>query len=222
MRRYGPSDPMKRVLWRTYARSRTLMVRTPERAVSPSHRTLVYLVAGEGDEPAASLARMVLESGLLGAEWRFGADGGDGVAGDPQGALELIVRSRRARDRGGADLGRFLAQSERFGAGRMLVFAPARSGEWVEPVAAELARLGRSVEVVLGSDGLAASPPGGGFGRRLQQLLLRPAAGERAAAQPAALERVVRRLAAAGAEVTIVDRRSGRRLDRRGRRRRAP
>ena len=39
MRRYGPGDPLRHVLWKTYARTRRLLVRMHERAISPRPTT---------------------------------------------------------------------------------------------------------------------------------------------------------------------------------------
>ncbi|MEO7327780.1 MAG: DUF58 domain-containing protein, partial [Minicystis sp.] len=76
-RGYAQGDPIRLVLWKVFARSRQLVVRTPERAFSVSRKTIAYLVAGEGDEPAAGAARVAVESGALGATWVLGADGND-------------------------------------------------------------------------------------------------------------------------------------------------
>ncbi|MBW3593891.1 MAG: DUF58 domain-containing protein, partial [Actinobacteria bacterium] len=48
MRRYGHGDPLRHVLWKTIDRTRRLLVRMPERAVSPQPTTSAYLVAGYG------------------------------------------------------------------------------------------------------------------------------------------------------------------------------
>jgi hypothetical protein len=156
MRRYVVGDPMKRILWKVYARNRQLMVRLPERAISPTHRTLAFLCAGEGDEAAAAVARIAVESGALGPEWRFAADApppgtGDDDASDPARALTLIVRSRAARLVGGSGLRPFLERNEAWG-GRCVVFAPGRPGRWLDEVLAQAKGRPGKLEVVLGVD----------------------------------------------------------------------
>ncbi|MBP6833762.1 MAG: DUF58 domain-containing protein, partial [Deltaproteobacteria bacterium] len=49
LRHYAPGDPIKFVLWKVFARSRQLVVRTPERAIAPTRQTVAYLVTGAGD-----------------------------------------------------------------------------------------------------------------------------------------------------------------------------
>ena len=68
------ADSPRLILWKVYARTRRLFVRTSERALEAAPRTCAYLVADPQDEAAATLARTVLERGLLGDRWRFGAD----------------------------------------------------------------------------------------------------------------------------------------------------
>jgi uncharacterized protein (DUF58 family) len=222
MRRYALGDPMKRILWKVYARNRTLMVRLPERAVSPTHRTLAYLAAGPGDEAAAAVARMAVESGALGPEWRFSADLPEGIAASDESdavrALALIVASRDARDRGGRGLGAFLGRNEAWG-GRCVLFASAREGAWTEAVLEEIRRRPGRIEVVLGVDGVRDGERAGRWKRLF--LLDEPAdpGGTKVASR--ALEALGRRLASAGATVTLVDRPTGKVYARSGRRRRA-
>lgn len=208
MRRYAPGDPMKRILWKTFARSRNLMVRLPERAIAPTHRTLAFLVAGEGDEPPAALARLALESQALGPDWRFGADGSQGEAKRLVDALPLIVKSRAARGSGGDGLGPFLERSPDAHSARCVLFVPPRPGRWLGPVEREVKRRGGSVEVVVGVDGVREAERRPRWRRPAVWLL---SDDDRAAdaAHPDELERVCRALAAAGARVTVIDRPSG-------------
>jgi uncharacterized protein (DUF58 family) len=57
LRQYAPGDPIRFVLWSVFARTRELVVRTPERALSATRKTLAYLVAGAADEPALRASR---------------------------------------------------------------------------------------------------------------------------------------------------------------------
>ena len=65
-------DPLRHILWKTFARTRRLLVRMPERAIAPQPITVAFLVAGEHDEPTASAARLYLERGLVGKFFLLG------------------------------------------------------------------------------------------------------------------------------------------------------
>jgi hypothetical protein len=202
-RRYGPGDPLKTILWKTFARTRQVMVRTPERAIAPAQRTVVYLVAAPWDEPAAAAARVAIEVGILGANGRFGTDG-QSAAGtaDPELALEWIAGSVAARHRCGADLEPFLREAERLGRVRGIIFVPAAPGPWLDRVAGVVAGRCRMLDVVVATDGVELRAPSW-----LHRLVLkdRPA---RTLAR-AELDETIRRLLRVGVEPIIVERHSG-------------
>jgi hypothetical protein len=206
MRGYTAGDPLKQILWKVYARTGQLLVRTPERAVMPCERTLAYLVASPADEPAAGIARAVLESGALGLDFLFGADGAEAVTSDAHEAQELVIRSAGARGQGGEGLARFLALGEADGIRACVLFLPHRPGEWLERVAEQVARHPGPFRVLIGVDGLQAPQRWS-----LRKLLFRqevPTGGH-----PAEVGAVRDRLEQAGAEVTVVDRLTGAVLD---------
>ncbi|HVS34681.1 MAG TPA: DUF58 domain-containing protein [Gemmataceae bacterium] len=200
MRRYAPGDPLKHVLWKVYARTGRLLVRTPERAVAPCERTMAYLIAAEGDEPSAGVARAVLENGLLGPDFLFGADGAAQAVKTVPEAIEQLLRSADARSQGAAGLETFVNQGATRGLKACLLFAPAQPGPWLERVAALLAARRGPFRVILGCDGLAPASRG----RLVQRLLVR-AASDRASSA-ADVRRVVHRLQRLGADVCVVDR----------------
>ncbi|MFT4975636.1 MAG: hypothetical protein ACI8S6_001523, partial [Myxococcota bacterium] len=209
MRRYGDGDPIRYVLWKVYARSRELMVRTPERAFSPSRQTIAYLVAGPGDAAAAGAARVAVESGAMGGDWRLGADGASQIADSSGPAIDLILRSAETTAAtSGAGLQRFLDAPE-VGAGRRaMVFVPPRPGPWLDRVRA-VSSSSAKVEYLVCVDGLRRRRPGvlsGGLGR----LLLRPAEGaEEADSDWQQLQSVLKALGQNGGQVMIVDRAAG-------------
>jgi hypothetical protein len=130
MRRYAPGDPLNRILWRTYARTRQLHVREPERSIAPLPSSSVYFVAGPEDERSAELVRTLIEDGMLGDEIIFGADGADAPAFTTDGALQLLVNSAHYRADGGAGLAAFARTVQGGPAGRCLVFLPGVRGPW--------------------------------------------------------------------------------------------
>lgn len=203
LRRYVPGDSLRHLLWKTYARTGQLMVRTPERAVSPARRTLACLCTGAGDEPTAAAARAAVETGALGREWALAADGTPGLEATAPGAIEAICRSRGASP--GEALERFFAEVARSPGARVVLFVPGRPGPWLERLGPHLRKHARShaLDVVIGVDTLShdAAPSW------LARVLLRP----QAAAPPAReLEGVLERLSAVGASAIVLSRTTGR------------
>jgi hypothetical protein len=220
-RAYADGDPIRLILWKVFAKSGQLVVRTPERAYSISRKMIAYAIAGEGDEPVAGAARVAVESGALGATWVLGADGNSVDATTPAAALELLARSAACPpEQRGRGLGPFL---QRVGEGpfrRAVVFVPSRPGPWIEPVLTAVrarpavSSVGASgsaklspVEFVVCTDGIARDAPRS----ILSRLVLASSAGrgpERTKASDIAA--VVRALSAARARVVVVDRFTGR------------
>ena len=218
MRAYGPGDPVRLILWKVYAKSRDLMVRTPERARSPAQKTVAYVVAGPGDEPAAGAARAAVVNGALGQAWRLGADGCDVDATTADAAEELFARSGNADpDRGGEALSAFLgrASAENGGRGtatRAVLFVPPRPGAWMERVVAA-ARASRgqgggpgNLEILVCTDGVANEPPRSFWSR----LFTAPPPFDAARAAQRDLSAVTAALGAAHVPVALVDRAAGR------------
>lgn len=208
MRRYVPGDPIRFVLWKVFAKTRNLMVRTPEPALAQDRRTIAYVVAGDGDEPAAGAARVAVDGNALGGEWVLGADGCDDLASSADRALDVLAKSAHAiRDDAGA-LAAFMSRVSNNTATRAVVFVPGRSGPWVKRVAAAAssgpARPAR-VDFVVCTDGIEKP--------RARSLWARDTDGEparRSAADPAELAEVVKVLSGTGANVLVVDRPNGR------------
>jgi hypothetical protein len=205
IRRYVPGDPARHILWKVWARTGRLNVRLPERSLEEARHTFAYLVAAEGDEPAAAAARVAVEAGALGGEWTLGADGTDQPAADREAALAAIARSGNAaarRRRGG--LAAFLARAAGEGALRCIVFAPALPGPWVDEA---LAAAGAAPPLcfVLGTEGVVREAAPAPLWRRA--LFTAPPRGGPA---PGDLSPLLARLAAHGHDAIVVDRASGR------------
>ena len=152
LRRYVPGDPARFIHWKVFGRTRKLMVRHPERALTHARRTVAYLIAGRNDEASAAAARAALERGVFGNEWTFGADGSPGATSDLQTALHKIVRSSVARGRSGSGLKAFLDEVERDGPATLVLFVPPTGGAWLS----KLGRLKHRAHAVIGVD---AVPP---------------------------------------------------------------
>lgn len=216
MRRYVRGDPLRLALWKVYARTGQLMVRTPERALAQSVRVVAYLPAAEGDEAAAAVARWAIEGGTLGEQWWFNADGSEGWTSDVSEAVQRIMRSRHVRDEsrgGGEGLSGFLKQAHTIQEARIVVFVPGRPGPWLERVARQVQRHARNVSCVVGIDGLKAENDAPKLWARAQAALRRPLPPDpevEAQVTPDQLQVVCRRLQRAGAEVAVLDREAGR------------
>lgn len=204
LRRYGPGDSARHILWKVWARTGKLTVRLPERALVPARKTVAFLVTDEADEAAAAAARVALESGSLGADWAFGCDGSPEPTDDLDAALLAIARSGGLR-RAGADLPAFLDAAWREGAAHCVVFAPASPGAWIANVHAAARLQGGRLSFVICAESVARDRPEPLWRR----LLL--ASGDAAEATPAsALADTLRQVAALGAGTLVVERRTGR------------
>lgn len=159
MRSYAHGDSMRHVLWRTFARTRRLLVRMPERAVAPQPLNVAFLIAGQADEPSAGVARVFLEQGLLGPDFVFAADGALKPTTRVPEAVEQIIDSIRCRSDGAAGLDGLANQVEPHRLGACVVFAPPVDGPWRERLVAMSHRLSVPATVVIGIDGSDAAPP---------------------------------------------------------------
>ncbi len=216
LRHYTPGDPIRFVLWKVFARSRQLVVRSPERALSPIRQTCAYLVAGEGDEPAAGAARLAVMHGSLGNDWVLGADGSHDDANRRDQAIDLLARSANtSEDQSGRGLGEFLKRRGNFtgSVGRAVVFVPGRPGPWLDAVLDQCrgaTRRGGRLEFVVGTDGIVASPPKRWFARLA--IHERHAAVVPGAVAPVTTEQVgeVVKLLSSIGRVIVIDRMAGR------------
>jgi uncharacterized protein (DUF58 family) len=207
MRRYAHGDPLRYVLWKAFARTRKLLVRTPERAITPLPSAIAYFVPGVEDEPAASAARYFVEEGLLGHGFLFCAEGAAEATADPAEALEQIILSVRHRERGGEGLEGFLARLEEGRRRSCLLFVPPVAGPWLDRVL-RAARYVPGARVVTALDSSPTALPAAGWRR---WLFAETQGGE---AARRALGKVLSRLARAGFEVHVLHRPSGELLGR--------
>src|SRR5690606_22954252 len=180
-------DPARFIHWKTYGRTRKLMVRVQERALSPAHRVAAFLIAGEGDEASAAAARMAIETGGLGVDYRFGADGHPAPQTSRRGALDAVVRSASHRGASARSLAAFVDSVEREGPASLLLSGPPTPGEWTRLVADVARHRPGRARALIAVDGLEPlAPPRVAVARRL---LLRPP--PRAGASREALDAVL-------------------------------
>ena len=202
VRRYAQGDPLRRVLWKAYARTRQLLVRTPEAAVTPSPSCAAYMVAGPCDEPTASTARFFVENGLLGKDFAFGADGSPEPTNSAEEALEQIIGSVHFRRQGARGLHHFVERIDQRRLASCILFLPPMPGAWVHRVERVAKRLRRATAVVPIDHDVDRRPRG-----LLYRLLFSADRGERSAV--AALPELVRRMKACGFDVRVLHRPTG-------------
>ncbi|MEJ2367777.1 MAG: DUF58 domain-containing protein [Acidobacteriota bacterium] len=198
MRKYGHGDSPRMILWKTYARSRKLFVRIPERAVETAPKVCAYLAVSPHDEPSASLARTVLERDLLGPEWRFGADGAED-AGDLPSALEALALSGSRPEGAPSGFRDFLARAARDGYGACLLFLPYREGGWMDAVCAALPDSPLRIRAVVAVPGWRREGPAPLWRRLLAKSA--PSMG----ASAAEVQRIVRGLAVPNLQFALAD-----------------
>ncbi len=221
IRRYVAGDSVRNIMWRVYARNRHLNVRLAEKSVHHSNRTLAYLLSGPDDEAAAAVARVAVESGALGEDWVFAADGSAEFATTAPAALVLIAGSRALGEPLPCGLDNFLQQMQSAQTdSHCIVFASASAGPWVQALRSSVSRFGGRFSIVLATDGLADEQSAAWW----QRLLFRADAERRAARQgPSIADRnAVPRLSMLLAELNqfaesslIVDRHTGLSFDQR-------
>ncbi|GAB4222491.1 MAG: hypothetical protein Kow0062_20140 [Acidobacteriota bacterium] len=206
-RPYVRSDPARMILWKVYARSRELLVRTPEPARAPRTRPLVFLATGEDDEAAAAAARVVWAGGLAGEGARFACDGTPEPLDDVDAGLRAIAASARHRERAGRDLAPSLAAAQGAPDDPVLVILPAFDRRTVGHVLSVAGRSGADRFSVIGAfDSRPPRPPEPRWRRALLRAPAEPGGTPAGLADAAA---ALAPLAAAGARIVVVDRRTG-------------
>lgn len=131
MRKYSQGDSSRDIIWKVFARTRKLMVRVPERAVTAQPRSCAYLIAASGDTVSANLALTILQRRMLGDNWAFGADGTPGLITSMGPAVQALSRSGNYAMHGPDEahttgLSHFLQEAEARGYNNCLVFVPNR------------------------------------------------------------------------------------------------
>jgi hypothetical protein len=202
-RRYVSGDPLKLVLWKVYARTGQMLVRTPERAVAPTQRMLAYFVPAEGDEACAGIVRAALEAGLLGPEVIFMAEGAEGPATSPATGVDQLIRSINFRHSGGSALDRFLVRGETVGTSSAFIFVSPRVGAWLDRVCHVLKAHQGPFHAIVGVDEIGARSDSSTWRRVLWR-----AADERVA-DPSDLSQIRQRLAKSGVRVSVISRMTG-------------
>ncbi|MCB1671309.1 MAG: DUF58 domain-containing protein [Gammaproteobacteria bacterium] len=166
IRPYVAGDSIRNIMWKSYARNRQLNVRLAEKSVFQSNRTIAYLLSGPNDEAAAAVARVALESGALGDNWTFGADGTELPCDDLESALVAVAASRALDEPFAYGLDSFLRRTSGQTGCHCIVFATAETGPWISSLRQTLSRFRGQFSLVLATDGFN-EPGDAGFWTRL-------------------------------------------------------
>jgi hypothetical protein len=158
IRPYVPGDSVRNIMWKVYARNRQLNVRLAEKSVFHSRRTVAYLLSSSNDEAAAAVARIALESGVLGENWAFAADGAEQACDSLPAALEALARSRAIGSAHAYGLDHFLDSAVANAGAHCIVFAGAELAPWLGPLKNTIARYSGQFSLVLATDGLEDIP----------------------------------------------------------------
>ena len=153
IRPYVPGDSVRNIMWKVYARNRQLNVRLAEKSVSHSNRTVAYLLSSDNDEAAAAVARAALETGALGEDWAFSADGSEMPANTLPAALDAVAKSRAIDKPLGYGLDEFLTKSAGQAGAHCIVFAAAEFAPWFEQLKKTISRFPGRFSLVLATDG---------------------------------------------------------------------
>lgn len=135
MRRYQAGDPLRYILWRVFARSRKLLVRSPEPAVVEEQEMFLYFIAGHGDDDSASLTRSFLTTfSESNTDLHFCADGSERVVHNAVDGVDDVVASVKYRSHGAENMldivQRIPAQARR----HCFMMVPQQKGTWLEHV----------------------------------------------------------------------------------------
>ena len=153
IRPYAPGDSVRNIMWKVYARNRQLNVRLAEKSVFHSKRTVAYLLSSKNDEAAAAVARMALETGALGEDWSFAADGTEKSCENLASALEAVARSRALAAPYSYGLDRFLNHAAGQSGAHCIVFAAAETVAWLPLLKKTIGRFSGQFSLVLATDG---------------------------------------------------------------------
>ncbi|MGI9251419.1 MAG: DUF58 domain-containing protein [Pseudohongiellaceae bacterium] len=159
IRPYVPGDSVRDILWKSYARNRQLNVRLAEKSVFHSDRTLAYLLSSPNDEAAAAVTRVALESGTLGDDWIFGADGTEQPCQSLPEALEAVAASRAIDTPHRYGLDEFLAIASTRPATHCLIFAAADGDNWLTSLKHTIGHNSAHFSLILATDGFQDTTP---------------------------------------------------------------
>lgn len=136
MRRYQAGDPLRLVLWKVFARSRKLVVRSPEPAITEQNDMFVYFVSGKNDEASASVAKAFLStfSDTSAGKIQFAADGAHRIVSDKAEGISDIIDSVDHRANAAQDLLAIAPLVSQQTIDNCFLLVPPSPGNWMDIV----------------------------------------------------------------------------------------
>jgi len=177
IKQYDPSDGIKRILWKVYAKTGSVVVRRPEPAIIPEGEVAVFLIANRFDDHVAGALQSYLEELEKNTiTVLFGTDGSgayrtsyvpahqettstntDLVASKPEQIQSMINRSVWSAHAGtGNDLETFFTALNNMNRviRRVVVFAPENNTDWFDSIRNVAAAHHVALTIVLAPDSL--------------------------------------------------------------------
>lgn len=157
---YDPSDGVKRILWKTYAKSGQVVVRRPEPAVIPEGELALYLVAGTNHDYVAgalqSYLKQLAQNQIIvlfstDGVHESGIDLPDGFLKLESDILHAINRCVWSKTAGtGEDFATFLGSLESSGrfTNHLIIFGP-EEGDWMKRTAAQASYAGVKIHAAV-------------------------------------------------------------------------
>lgn len=135
MRRYEAGDPLRFVLWKVFARQRKLVVRAPEPTISDESDMFVYFISGDSDEPAAAMARALLQTfSQTDGRLYFATDGAKHLAKDTNEGISDLINSVQYKSNAGKGLLDVASQMTPDMMTKCFILIPPHQGAWLQAV----------------------------------------------------------------------------------------
>ena len=153
LKAYDPSDGVKRILWKTYAKSGELIVRHPEPAMLPDGEVAIYLIANKDEDHVAGAFRSYLnELDKNQITVLFGTDGNtEGIKSKLSEIENTINEVVWTPELGlGKDFSKYLGalQTSSHSARKIIVFSPEERDDWFETLTTTASATQKELSIV--------------------------------------------------------------------------
>lgn len=155
IKQYDPSDGLKKILWKVYARSGQLVVRRPEPAVIPQGKLAIYLVARPEDDHVAGAIQSyteILKTHNIAVV--FGTDGSSRSIQEPLIRTTINAMAMHPLAGTGTGIKGFLDELVKSAnALEVVIFTASDNTSWIKAESAQLPNASLKFNVVLVNNG---------------------------------------------------------------------